>query len=193
MSFYNPEEVRSEYDRIIPVYQTAFAGSPWNERSKCPDPYERCVGGLSQLAIGQQCDICELCPSRPAYEPSALAERFDELATSRPTQWYLEESEKGLTMAAIAWRATSAQIAREKYPDVPVMKDWLQEKLGDKSVVWLDEVFADHQLKPSGNLANFATICQGFSERLGETTIAYRTISPQMIRAAQKLRNNSIM
>lgn len=66
------------------------------------------------------------------------------------------------------------------------MQDWLIEKFGDEPIIWLDEVFADKSVRPSGNLSNFSYMCKGFMSALRNSELAYRTISPAMIRVAEK-------
>ena len=64
--------------------------------------------------------------------------------------------------------------------DVPEMADWIVDRLGDEPVMWLDEVFANRQLKPSGNLQNFGKFVTGLAVMLDCTTVAYRTVEPKM-------------
>jgi hypothetical protein len=179
-NFYTPEAVRPLYSEIVPAYQEAFAVPPWNEVSKCVDEQVRCDGGLSATAIGKICNMCGLCPTRPAYEANELTERFDALGLSRPTAWYAEQNDLGLTMAAVAWKASPLDIATEKYADVPEMADWMVDRLGEEPVMWLDEVFANRQLKSRGNLQNFGRFVAGLATMLDCNTTAYRTIEPRM-------------
>lgn len=179
-NFYTPREIRPLYGEIVPTYQAAFADTPWNEVSKCVDEQVRCEGGLSAVAIGGFCNTCGLCPSRPAYEADELTKRFDALAESRPTAWYVEQSELGLTMAAVAWKAPPSVIATEKYADVPEMSQWLVEKLGNNPLMWLDEVFSDRGRKPEGNLQNFKNFVVGLAYMLDCDMAAYRTKEPRM-------------
>ena len=179
-NFYTPETVRPLYGELVPAYQEAFAVPPWNEVSKCVDEQARCDGGLSAIAIGSLCNTCGLCPTRPAYEADELTERFDALGMSRPTAWYAEQNEFGLTMGAVAWKALPIAIATEKYADVPEMSDWIVDRLGNERVVWLDEVFANRQLKSRGNLQNFGRFVAGLATMLDCENVAYRTIEPRM-------------
>lgn len=185
-NFYEPEEVRPMYEEIVPAYRAAFAGEPWYEVSKCADPLLRCAGGLSSVAVGSQCELCELRPERPAYEPGELAENFDAVANAYPTSWYIERNEKNVALAAIVWRAKPKEIAEEKYADVPEMQDWMETRLGREPIVWLDEVFANKDVQTSGNLWNFAEMCRGFISKLGGGTMAYRTINEKMTEKAKK-------
>ncbi len=194
-NFYTPEEIRPLYGEIIPAYQVAFAASPWNEVSKCADERSHCIGGLSSLAIGEQCTTCGLYPSRPAYEADELVERFDEIGSSRPTAWYAEQNDDGVTMAAVAWRTTPSVITEEKYADVPVMGHWIKDLFyrsfqgvpfytNEPEIMWLDEVFANRQIKPNGNLQNFGKFVVGLAEKLDCGLVAYRTIEPRMTTVA---------
>jgi hypothetical protein len=194
-NFYRPEGVKPLYAEIVPAYQAAFAGEPWYEVSKCVDRElpQRCVGGLSSLAVGATCEVCDNKPTKPAYEKDELVARFEELASSRPTAWYTERSDAGLALAAVAWRAAPMVIAKEKYPDVPEMAEWLEATLGANDIVWLDEVFANKNLRGRGNLANFKSMVDGFAERLESPTIAYRTINPAMVRAATRDFGDDVM
>jgi hypothetical protein len=185
-NFYTPEGVRPLYSEIVPAYQEAFAVPPWNEVSKCVDEKARCNGGLSAVAINSVCGICQLRPTRPAYETDELTERFDALSLSRPTAWYTEQNERGLTMGAIAWRALPSTIATEKYADVPQMSDWMIDKLGNEPVMWLDEVFANRKLKSRGNLQNFGKFVVGLATMLDCENVAYRTIEPRMTAVAER-------
>jgi len=185
-NFYSPTEAKELYGEIVPTYQAAFAGEPWYEVSKCPDVEKRCDGNLSPLQVGSPCGTCGMCPTEQAYLDEELTARFDTLASSRSTSWYIEREDSITTLAAVAWTASVETIATEKYPDVPEMKDWLEEKLGDREVIWLDEVFANRAIKPKGNLINFGKMVLGFSDILGPSRVLYRTIAPQMVIAPQR-------
>lgn len=184
--FYTPEEVKPLYDQIVPTYQEAFAGEPWYEVSKCIDEFKRCAGGLSELQIGDMCSNCGICPEKPAYEQQELESRFDNLGLSRPTSWYVEEFEGDITMVAVAWKANLTIIANEKYADVPEMSKWLVDKVGQDQIIWLDEVFANRKLRPTGNLRNFGEMVTGLATKLDSPLVAYRTISPQMKKASRR-------
>jgi hypothetical protein len=186
--FFNPEQAKFLYPKIVPVYQAAFAGEPWFEVSKCADDAEvkRCIGGFSALAVGEICELCGNCPLRSAYETEELVSRFESLAGTRPTAWYLEGNEQDITLAAIAWIKTPLEIVEERYPDNPKMADWATSILGKDKVIWLDEVFADKSKKPSGNLSNFGTMCRGFANNFSNSAIAFRTINERMIAAAKR-------
>lgn len=183
-NFYSPEAIKPLYGEIAPVYQSAFAGEPWFEVSKCVDTRLRCMDGLSSVALGSTCAVCGDCPTLAAYEYDELINRFDQLASSRPTVWYTEQEQAGLALAALSWKATPRLIAKEKYSDAPMMTDWIERAIGTDEVCWLDEVFANKVLRTSGNLRNFGAMCNGFMERLKTDTLAFRTKNERMTAAS---------
>lgn len=184
-SFYKPNEIRNFYEEVVPVYQKAFAGEPWFEVSKCADKFsiQRCAGGFSSLSVGAICELCGNCPIKPAYEKESLINKFELIAKTRSTAWYMEAGDRGTTLFAFAWIETPRKIAEERYSDVPEMTSWMIEKLGTAPIMWLDEVFADRTKKPKGNLQNFSYMCGGLAQQLQADRIAYRTIASQMIAA----------
>lgn len=184
--FYKEGEM--QLSKIVPAYQEAFRGWPWYEVSKCVDsnPTQRCIGGLSSTALKEMCTTCNNRPNQPAYDSDELVERFQMLEATRPTRWYVESVNDDPALVALAWSAAPEDIAREKYGDVPEMQDWLVDTLGNEPIIWLDEVFADKAVRPAGNLTNFRYLCKGFMSALNNAQLAYRTVSPAMIRAAEK-------
>lgn len=190
-AFYDPAEADLMLGEIGPGYRAAFGKeSIWGEESKCAalQPSVSCPGGLSRVAVGEVCTVCTLRPTQQAYPDVELAERFKNIAATRSAAWYMERSGGKLAMAAFAWRATSTQVAAEKYADNLAMAEVLPTLVG-KNVVWLDEVFADRSVRPKGNLANFVDMSRGFNRLLGDasTVLAFRTINPAMVRAAQRV------
>src|SRR5688572_18600778 len=188
--FCDPSEVQARIGEVGPIYRSAFgAESIWGEESECASsaPSDSCPDGLSRVRVGEKCVGCGLCPTKPAYPDDALRDRFEKAADGREAAWYLEEVDGRLALAAFAWRATAAQVATEKYKGQPEMAETLSSLAGEE-VVWLDEVFGDSAVLPKRKLDNFADMCRGFADRLGEpsTLIAFRTISPAMRKAASR-------
>lgn len=180
-NFCTPNEV--DYEAIVPAYQAAFAEDPWNERSKCADEQapQRCAGGLSANVVGDTCGTCLAVPTRPAYEPDELVQRFTQLGETRPTVWYIERVESKVALAAVCWLANVKRLVQEKYPDVPQMEPWLTARFGDSSFVYLDEIFRDRSVRPAGNLANLAPMLRGFAQTLGNATVTYRSKNPRLL------------
>jgi hypothetical protein len=175
-----------DLSKIVEPYQNAFADWPWYEVSKCADTQQpqRCDGGLSVVSIGDMCKTCTNIPSKIAYESEELKSKFTRLQNTYDSLWYIEEVDGEIALAAFAFRATAAQIAMERYSDVPEMYDWMSEKLGENETVWLDEVFANKKVQQKDNLKNFDSMNQQFGESLAAQNVAYRTTNPAMVRAA---------
>ena len=185
--FVAPDEAREKYDAIIPAYQAAFAVGPWYEVSKCSG----CSSGYSRQNPGDICQACGSATGDEAYTEQELTEKFDAIGETRPACWYIEETPEGLALAAVAWIADLVQIAAEKYPGSPEMAEWLKQKYAPNTapnpeILWLDEVFADRQISRRNNLVNFCPMIYGFSDRLDQTKVAYRTIAPAMTRVAMR-------
>ena len=184
--FYQPRAERPPYPEIATAYARAFQDDPWNERSKCADRLVRCTSGMSALAIGEFCRTCQQTPSQPAYPADELTAKFEALARRKEALWYTERQDGKLAMAALAYKATAAEVAAEKYADNPQMAAWLTDKFGDQPITWLDEVFANSDVRAGGNLANFGAMCRSFNEQLGNNTMAFRTIQPRMTAASRR-------
>ena len=184
--FISGEDIRDYYEDIIPAYQEAFSGDPWYEKSKCRDTLIRCIGGLSSVAVGSLCTICDLRPVEQAYEKDELLQKFNTITETKKTIWYLEKEKTQIALAAFAWLSDAQILKNERYSDVPGMEKWLEDKIQGNSIVWLDEVFAQKSIRQSGNLENFRTMCDGISDALSADSIAFRTINPAMTRAAQR-------
>lgn len=105
---------------------------------------------------------------------------------SRPAAWYIEQAGEQIALAAFAWKATQNHMAREKYSGQSTMTTWLGTVLGNTEIVWLDEVFADTNVRKKGNLQNFGAMCRGFMELLQSDTVAFRTINAKMVAATMR-------
>ena len=187
--FYRPQQIAELYPDIGEVYKTAFAGEPWYEVSTCRQPNladSQCNDGLSPLPIGQLCTDCNQCTLQPAYTTEALVEKFTAIAAAKETDWYIEMVDNRIAVSALAWVSDARTIATEKYANNPAMEPWLQENLPEQ-FIWVDEVFADKQVRPTGNLVNFSSMVAGFAERLQNSFVAYRTITPLMVAAGRRI------
>lgn len=187
-TFYVPQDISTNYEELAEVYKRAFAGDPWREVSKCVGSnQEECPSGFSTTAIGELCLRCLQCPSEAAYSVEQLVDKFSTLGSFKDAAWYVEETNGEISMAAFAWLTDSIGLATEKYTDVRTMDSWILETMGTSPFIWLDEVFADKDRKPTNNLSNFGAMLDGFRTMLGEDLVAYRTITPQMISAGRRL------
>lgn len=172
---------------IATAYKVAFAGEPWYEKTKCVDALQQCPGGLSAVEKGVTCQRCGEAPIADAYEEGELIDKWRSMGSARPTAWYLELVDEKVALAGFFWQATAGMLAREKYPDVPAMKPWLQDRFGTEPFIWLDEMFANKAVRANANLVRFGAVMAAVREIFGIDRIAYRTITPQMKRAAEKL------
>lgn len=176
-----------DLSRIVEPYQSGFSQWPWFENSKCVDSEpKRCVGGFSSQEIGDSCLTCAKEVLEPAYESDELINKFSKLQDRYDSRWYLEEIDSQVALACFTFRATAKQVFLERYADMPGMDQWLQSKFGASEVLWLDEIFADKSVRPSGNMNRFEPMVKGFGRELQLGRLAYRTINPIMVRVAQK-------
>ena len=187
-NFSSSEELN--YEMLLPVYQEAFSGDPWYEVTKCADEErtKRCEGGFSRLALGELCTLCGKCPTRPAYEIDELRSKFDDLGTRLQMRGYTESVGPDVALAALVWSATPETIAEERYSDNAEMAEWIKSapNLGDGEVMWLDEIFANKNVRSSGNLKNFESMVRGFAESFNTRVMAFRTINERLISGAVK-------
>ena len=179
-----PVEVRASYEDIARAYQDAFSGDPWYEKSKCIDARQRCIGGLSSTAVGQVCQVCNLSPQNIAYEYDELVARFDRLASNKEVGWYIERQDSAIALAACAWKTNGKDLVKERYSDDEAMQVWLKNKFADDSFTYLDEIFAQKAVRPSGNLHNFKGIVIDLTDLLNTKQFCFRTINPALVRAA---------
>lgn len=180
-TFYTAQEV--DYGGIVPAYQAAFAEPPWQEVSKCADVQQpqRCAGGMSELQAGELCLTCNALPTRPAYEADELVTRFTELGETRPVRWYIETAQNEVALAALCWPTTAGELAVEKYTDVPAMQPWLMEALGNEPFVYLDEIFRNRYVRPTGNLANLRPMLTEFAALYGLERVVYRSKQERLL------------
>jgi hypothetical protein len=178
-----------DYTEIVRPYQEAFKEDPWNEASKCEDTNipKRCNAGFSRLEVGESCADCLNVTVRPAYESTELIDRLSKLAETRPTMWYVERTEKQVALAAVSWMTTAARLSAEKYAEVPLMNQYLSDTFGDKTFVYLDEIFRDKTVKPQGNLWNFEWMVDSFCQEFGNNTFVFRTKNERLISKTKRI------
>ena len=121
--YQNEDEIAPYYQEITAAYVAAFAGKPWYEVSKCPNPSQQtpdCTGGAyCRMASGDFCGICEQRITEPAYTPDGLVDGWRQLyrQVERPI-WYLERvADEKVALAALAWRTDAEQLGRLRYAD----------------------------------------------------------------------------
>ncbi len=180
------EILESRMAEIIPMYQKAFAGDPWFEVSKCASDKDfTCDGGYSSLRIGQTCMQCVNVVTEPAYPKEEIIDKLTHLSNTRKMYWYVEEIENGeMAMASYVTISDALTLTREKYSKNSAMQDWIEKFHGSNQFGWLDEVFANKEVRSTGNLKNFGAMITALAKTLDVNTISYRTINPRMLVAA---------
>ncbi len=188
---YAPSAVSNQLDRLVEMYQGAFAARPWQEVSKCPSETEQanCPDGLSRVAVGSICEVCQLCPTEPAFPTEELKAKFTFESKDTHSLWYLEKDPSGTIALATLARVTTAEaLAREVYGDDPEMQQWISEKYPEETtrITWISDIFADTTIRPKGNLANFGDMCRSLTRGSRPTEVLFRTINPRIVSAAQR-------
>ncbi len=192
-SVVSPLGLGEKLERMIPMYKEAFAARPWLEISKCPADDKQpahCPGGYSPVQVGECCNTCQLRPVEEAYTDDELLEKFTFQSADKFCLWYLEEeaASRGIALAVLARRMDLKSIGNEIYPDNPAVASWLEVNYGslDNEIIWLEEVFANSSIRPTGNLKNFGSMCMRLARSMSVDTVAYRTINPKLISATKR-------
>lgn len=173
---------RAAVEVLAPVYQQAFAGEPWFEVSQCSG----CARGFSAELPGQNCAVCGTLLTTEAYPIDELTQQLEATVAAEQSVVYLEEFDQRVLLGALAWVSGPSEIAMKKYTDAPPeLAGWLAETLPEECI-WLDEVFADRNLRKRGNLWNFRSMCIEIGQALNQQTLAYRSINPRIIGKAQR-------
>jgi hypothetical protein len=194
--FMSPAEAREYYPEIFSRYRRGFGKkSIWGEEGKCPIPEPVCISRSNFCpVINEVCQLSGSTPTEPAYTDEELTARFDNIAETKKAVWYLEFVDDKLALAALAYRTSPRIIASERWPDVPAMDSWIESVFGPAEVIYLDEVFSDpteDSPRIEGNLDNFVPMVEEFQDRLDCQPVAYRTISPAMVKVAGRFGNKA--
>ena len=187
--FYRAEEMTDIYANVCPAFIQAFAGEPWYEVSQCADLVlpQRCQRGYSSQEVGQCCETCEQRITEPAYNEPELRQEFEEHARDYPTVWYVEELESGIALGGFAsLHENASTLIESTYSrNGTTMSSQLDQVVGG-GVAWLHELFADTNIRASGNLRNFGGMCIGFAEQFSVDRFAFCSINPKMIKVARR-------
>jgi hypothetical protein len=182
-SFYQLSEVLGNTElrsKIFDMYRRAFAREPWNEVSKCNDL--NCDQSFCNQPVGKNCPKCNNSLSE-AYSDSDLIDTFNSLIERKPdAAIIIDEMQNGeIALCSIAWTANVAELAAQKYSNNIQMQEWLEEKLGNEQIIYLDEYFGDSDVLPNGKMSNFQESMVVFARFYGFKTVCFRTIEPKMI------------
>lgn len=166
------------------AYRSAFAGPPWYEISKCASKIAevRCERGFTAQKIGEFCTKCFQTVSDGAYPQEELQLSINDRLKYPNAMLYREFSDAGdLLLAAIFWEDMPALIGQKKYTDVHLMRTWLQTQLPEQPIIWMDEIFADRDKRPQGNLRNFKNLISQVFELSECSIVAFRTINEGLL------------
>ena len=180
------DSARQRLPEALEGYASAFRAAPWFENTKCADDLRRCLRGFSPLDNGQQCDVCGIAERLPAYQVDELVAKFEEIFSSRLAALYTEKVANRVAVTSISWRGDATRISQERYGDNAnqPMRSFLVDVLADQPVVWLDEVFANFNVRPRGNLDRFGSMTRTIAALLDVPRVAFRSINPAMISPA---------
>lgn len=169
-------------EKVARTYQAAFAKPPWNEASQCASKSVeiKCVSGFSSQQVGEYCQKCQQSLINPAYSIDELLVNFEEKATNQNALFYFEtDQNQEILMCAILWLSTPEDLFERKYKGNLEMKTWLEENLPLK-FTYLDEIFADLDRRPTGNLRNLESIILESAKEFNSKTVVYRTIQDML-------------
>ncbi len=189
------DAVSAAATQLVPIYQTAFAGEPWYEVSACaasPDFPNPCPSRRSPQAIGETCAECGGLLQAPAFSAETLTDGWISHFREHESRFYLERlKDESCVLAALAWRATPDAVADRCYasPSEHAMRVWLRTELPDR-FVWLEDIFANRALRPSGNLWNYRAMVAQLLSELGGSLFAFRSINERLIQKTILLFNS---
>jgi hypothetical protein len=167
---------------LAETYKTAFAGPPWNERSRCPEAV--CSMGFTPAEPGCSCNACG---GRlvEVYNATDLLDRWKQMLNVENA--YMEVAyDFGLPQRATIARPTNPdELFDRKYAGQLVMKDWLNKKLRSE-LVWIEDTFANRERQPTGNLTNRGRTLSRIAAYYGGLTVATRTLAPQIVASTHR-------
>jgi hypothetical protein len=180
------EAVAAEALRLVPIYQVAFAGEPWREVSACAAPSqfeEVCPGGRSPQGIGETCARCGEVLCAPAFSGKRLTADWTSHFDEHDSRFYLERLEDdSCVLAALAWKANAKALADRCYSAAGEreMRAWLIDRVPGE-FVWLEDIFANLALRPTGNLWNYREMISQFLSEFESSVFAFRSINERLI------------
>lgn len=174
----NRNELIKIENQLAPIYKEAFAGPPWNERSKCVD--DACDTDYSSSCPGELCVACESV-LEDAYAKDELIEKWRAVVDENGLIVVKmdNDSPQSITMARPTMQA---ELYERKYSDVPEMNQWLSQNLTDR-FVWIEDTFADMKRQPSGNLKDRGQVLAVIALQYSGLQIATRTLAPAIVSA----------
>lgn len=173
----NAERIKEIGPELAESYKVAFAGDPWNEISRCNA--QACPAGLSNLEVGCDCADCGQ-PLGEAYEVNDLVSGWSDMLTLENAFFEVASEDCQPQRATIARPTNIDELLMRKYQDVPIMKDWLQQRFSG-NFVWIEDTFANRLRKPTGNLKERGQTLRRIAAFYGGAQILTRTLSPAIV------------
>ncbi|MFY9228169.1 MAG: hypothetical protein WAO28_02480 [Candidatus Microsaccharimonas sp.] len=176
---HNASEFEQFQESLAESYIEAFAGPPWDEKSRCDNG--DCDMHFSPSEIGTACSICGTALG-PAYTPEQLYAEWAKKLQEEDAIFELAVNEENEAIrATIAHPLTRAALFERKYSAVPAMEGWIDATL-PRDFVWIDDTFANRQKSPSGNLRDRGVTLARIAFNYPRiTTIATRTKAAEIV------------
>lgn len=175
-------ELAARLRQLVPVYQNAFGGDLWQERSACPDACP--VGGFCSSHVGEKCETSGLVPEHEAYPEDQLMDTFMSRLDNGAlfaVEYISHNDAEVPAVASIMWPSTAEALAEDKYSNLPDVAEWLQQKLGSRKFIYRDEVFADFSVRQRGNLECYGEVSRFAAEHFGLDLLVGRTINVKVL------------
>ncbi len=164
---------------LTATYQKAFAGEPWYEVSRCLN--QECSTDFTALCEERDCPECAT-PLQTAYEPDELIENWQNMIINEDACMELEFVDNKPQRATIARPTSPDELFDRKYRSVESMRGWIETMLPDR-FAWIEDTFADREIRPRGNLRQRGQTIERIAEYYGGVPIATRTLSEAVVAA----------
>jgi hypothetical protein len=183
----NSPEFAQYQESLANAYIEAFAGEPWNERSRCEN--NECSVHFSAADAGSICIICGN-SLIPAYTQDQMVEEWSTKLLDQDAMFELAINENNEAVrATIALPLTLDDMVSDRYKDAPAMQEWARGVFPN-NFVWIEDTFADRRKSPSGNMrdrgATLARIALNYPSinRIGTRTKASEILASTLRDAA---------
>lgn len=165
---------------LAEAYKIAFAGGPWNERSKCVNT--GCLVQFDSQLPGCNCYDCGD-PLQEAYSSREVIDGWRTMLEYDDAVMEVTSSERGIPyLATIARPTTPEELFKRKYADVPAMQEWLSQNL-EEQFIWIEDTFANREISPRRNLDRRGVTLARIALRYDQQDIVTRTLAPAVIKA----------
>ena len=162
------------------AYKIAFAGDPWNERSRCDAM--TCEKGFCELTAGAPCPTCGS-QLIEAYDENELVEGWLTMLKDEGAFMEVAMQNDIAYLATLVRPTTTQELYERKYSDVPQMQDWIKNTLPNGDFIWIEDTFANRDVQPNKNLVDRGATLGRIALQYGGLQIATRTLSPAVIAA----------